>query len=74
MSTLGMRVPLPGICTDLSVADEGRHGGQTGLNAFMPRQHIFLVVVQELVQDPAGTANQTRPTTTTSSASSSLTR
>lgn len=46
------------LCTDLSVADEGHHGGQAGLDALVPRQHVFLVVVQELVQDPAGTDGQ----------------
>lgn len=48
----------PRVCTDLSVADEGRHGGQTGLDALVPRQHVLLVAVQEFVQDPAGTNSQ----------------
>lgn len=44
----------PPVRTHLSVADEGRHGGQAGLDALVPRQHVLLVAVQELVQDPAG--------------------
>lgn len=39
----------------LSVVDEGRRGGQAGLDALVPWQHVLLVVVQELVQDPAET-------------------
>lgn len=42
----------------LSVADEGHHGGQAGLDALMPRQLILLKVVQELVQDPTETRCQ----------------
>lgn len=60
----------PPICTDLSVVDEGRHGGQAGLDALMPRQHVLLVAVQEFVQDPAGTKNQSDELYTASSSSS----
>lgn len=37
---------------DLSVIDEGCHGGQAGLYALVPRQYILHIVVQEFVQDP----------------------
>lgn len=43
---------------DLSVVDEGRHAGQARLDALVPRQHVLLVVIQELVQDPAGASGR----------------
>lgn len=50
--------PRPFSNPHLSVTDEGRHRGQARLNALMPRQHIFLIAVQELIQNPEQTKNK----------------
>lgn len=46
------------LSTYFSVTNECCHGGETGLDALMPRQLILLEVVQELVQDPMETGSQ----------------